>query len=130
MTICGEGTSAPLNNVAGPLLAAFIFIAVVIAYQVFIHFSAIKFYCNLYCGELIGRDRSLSLAFNVTDGMKGFTLNMKELNGKSQDEAEIEPKEYPIDITFRNLSLTLKSVSISWSLLPCRLLYRTFFASK
>jgi len=109
LTICSEGTSAPLNNVAGPLLAAFIFIAVVVAYQVFIHFSAIKFYFNLYCCELVGKDRSLSLAFNVTDGMKGFTLNMKELNAKSVDGAEIEPKEYTIDIAFSSLSLTLKS---------------------
>ena len=82
-------------------------------YNIYVHFSTIKFYCALYCGDAFGRDRSLSVAYNVTDGMKSLTLNMKELRAKDQDEAKIQPKEFPINIVFRDLGLTLKSVSIT-----------------
>ena len=83
------------------------------AYQFYIHFSDIKFYCTLYFGEAVGRDRSLSVAYNITDGVKCLTISLGDLS--AQDEAEIQPKDFPINIAFNDLSLTLKSVSITCS---------------
>ena len=103
MTICNEGESAPLNNVAGPLLAAFLVLLVVAIYQFYVHFSEIKFYCQLK----FTKDR-----VSIAGGMRSFTVHFAELN-PTQQLAEIQPKEFPIDISFNNLSLTLKSVSIT-----------------
>ena len=111
LTICNEGESAPLNNAAGPLLAGLLVLIVVAAYQFYIHFSEIKFYCTLYFSEVVGKDRSLSVAYNISDGVKCLTISLKDLTSKAQDEAEILPKDFPITIAFTDLSLTLKSVS-------------------
>ena len=103
LTICNEGESAPTNSVGGPLLAGFLVLLVVAAYQFYVHFSEIKYHCTLY----FSGDKGLSIA----DGMRSFTINFAELS-QTHEKTEIQPKDSPINITFNNLSLTLKSVSI------------------
>ena len=109
LTICNEGESAPLNNVAGPLLAALLILLVVATYQFYVHFSDIKFYCTLYF-------RKKNKRITMADGMRVFTINFTELT-PTKKTAEIQPKDSPINISFNNLSLALKSVSIPLSLL-------------
>ncbi|XP_065072396.1 uncharacterized protein LOC135696807 [Rhopilema esculentum] len=111
LTSCGVGESAPLKNAAGPLLAAFLLLLIVLCYQFYVHYSEIKFYAQLYCGNFMGRERSFSVAYNVTDGMMGLTLNMNEVSESPGEDTKIKPKDYTIDISFRNLSLTLKTGS-------------------
>ena len=111
MTTCNKGESAPLKNAAGPLLAALLIALIVLAYQLYVHFSDVKFFCKLHCGDIAGRERTFSRAFNVTDGIKGFTLNMREISGRTDGQTEITPKDFTIDLSFKDLSLTLKSVS-------------------
>ena len=112
MTICNEGESAPLNNAAGPALAVLLAMAVVVAYKLFVHFSRIKFYCQLYFNKATGMNHSARHSFSVTDALRIVTVSMNDLTLIAQEQAEIQPKDFPIDIAFKDLSLTLKSVSI------------------
>ena len=52
------------------------------------------------------------MAYNITEGIRAFTISLKDLTVSAQNEAEIKPKDFPIDIAFNDLSLRLTSVSI------------------
>ena len=108
MTKCYKGESAPHDNAAGPLLAVLLVFFIMAAYQFYFHFSNIK----IICTSCFQKERSQSITtFYVKN--ESFELNMGEPTSSAQTEADIQPKDFPINIFIRDLSLTLKSVSFS-----------------
>lgn len=118
MTVCKEGESAPLKNAAGPVLALFLLLLIIAIYQIYVHRSLIKFYYQLYIDRRCHRKRSFSTAFDISAGLRGIAVSVDQIDAPND---QIKPRSFTIDIGFRDLNLTLKSVRrVSLDhLLPC-----------
>ncbi|XP_028413508.1 ABC transporter G family member 28-like [Dendronephthya gigantea] len=105
LTKCKENSSAPIFNFIAPLLdllVLLIFIALLVLYH---KWETAKFYFNVYFTRFTGRERSSTKSFCVDAGIANTTVKLGEF---SDTEEEIERKSYTIDISFKNLGLTLK----------------------
>ena len=105
--ICGEGESAPMQNAIGPIITILLILFLIFIYAVFTHFRTLKILANHYWRAVTG-----DLHYSVKDGIEHLIVTMEDF--ASCREAQIEPKEYTIDLSFANLSLTLKGVSLCY----------------
>ena len=105
-SICDEGESAPTQNAIGPIITIMLIVLIIKAYALFTHFHTLKYFCNHYWRAVTG-----DLHYSVEDGVKYFITAMDDFAGCT--DAQMEPKEYTIDLSFKDLSLTLNGVRVN-----------------
>ena len=110
MTTCNKGESAPTKNAAGPLLAILIILCFIAIYLGFVYRNEIRYYAAFYRGKIAKKKRSFSRAFSLEAGIKGFVNKMTDIEDGIKRE-QILPKDFTMDIGFKELTLALKSVS-------------------
>ncbi|XP_065051308.1 uncharacterized protein LOC135680985 [Rhopilema esculentum] len=100
-SICKEGESAPLQNAIGPVVTIVVIMFIIGTYAVFEHFRLLKYFANHYWRAITG-----DLHYSVEDGIKYLITTMEDF--ACSTDAQLEPKDYTIDLSFSDLSLTLK----------------------
>ena len=83
-----------------------IFIGLLVLYH---KWRTVKFYCNFYYTRFTGRERSSTMSYSVDAGIARSTARLGKFT-ESDTDKHIEEKSYTIDISFKNLGLTLKTV--------------------
>ena len=103
-SICKEGESAPLQNAIGPVVTIVVIMFILGTYAVFEHFRLLKYFAHHYWRAITG-----DLHYSVEDGIKYLITTMEDF--ACSTDAQLEPKDYTIDLSFSDLSLTLNGVS-------------------
>lgn len=107
LTKCGKRVSAPIANFSAPLLDFFVLLLFFLLLVMYNKWRIIKFYYNLHFARLTGRDRSATQSFEVEKGI----LSINKMGKFVDENPDIQPKSFTIDISFENLGLKLNSVS-------------------
>lgn len=105
--ICGEGESAPMQNAIGPIITILLILFLIFIYSVFTNFGTLKILADHYWRAITG-----DLHYSVKDGIEHLIVTMEDF--ASCREAQIEPKEFTLDLSFTDLSLTLKGVCFTY----------------
>ncbi|XP_048580933.1 putative white-brown complex homolog protein 30 [Nematostella vectensis] len=100
---CEEGVSAPVIMTAGIALLVLILVIAIVIVVGFKYRRPIRFYSQLYVARYLAREKEV---FQLDSGLRMVAERAADVKTRAE---KIVPKNYTVDITFKDLNLKLNS---------------------